>query len=105
MEALTNFVGGRWIASRASEFLDVHNPATGEVIARTPLSTGVDLDAAVAAAQKAFPEWRDTPAPVRTRALFRFRELLEVHFEEIAQTVENRAAVDDEIRQLFAALS
>ena len=55
MEALTNFVGGRWVPSRATEFLDVHNPATGEVIARTPMSTGEDLDAAVAAAEKAFP--------------------------------------------------
>ena len=87
MEALTNFVGGSWIASRASEFLDVHNPATGEVIAKTPLSTGADLDAAVVAAQKAFPGWRDTPPAVRARSMFRFRALLEEHAEEIAQTV------------------
>ncbi len=87
METLTNFVGGRWIASRASESLDVHNPATGEVIARTPLSTGEDLDAAVQAAKKAFPAWRDTPVVVRARAMFRFRQLLEDHFEELAATV------------------
>ena len=87
METLTNFVGGSWVVSRATEFLDVHNPATGEVIARTPLSTADDLDAAVRAAERAFPGWRDTPVTVRTRALFRFRELLEEHFEEIAQTV------------------
>ncbi len=87
METLTNFVGGRWVAARASESLDVHNPATGEVIARTPLSTGEDLDAAVAAAKKAFPGWRDTPVVVRARAMFRFRELLEENFERIAQTV------------------
>ncbi len=87
METLTNFVGGRWVASRAAESLDVHNPATGEVIAKTPLSTGEDLDAAVQAAKKAFPAWRDTPAVVRARALFRFRQLLEDHFEELAATV------------------
>ena len=87
METLTNFVGGRWIASRASESLDVHNPATGEVIAKTPLSTGEDLDAAVQAAKKAFPAWRDTPVVVRARAMFRFRQLLEDHFEELAATV------------------
>jgi malonate-semialdehyde dehydrogenase (acetylating)/methylmalonate-semialdehyde dehydrogenase len=80
-------VGGRWVASRASELLDVHNPATGETIARTPLSTGEDLDAAVSAAKKAFPAWRDTPAVVRARSLFRFRQLLEEHFEELAATV------------------
>ena len=87
METLTNFIGGRWVASRASEFLDVHNPATGEAIARTPLSTGEDLDAAVAAAKAAFPGWRDTPAVVRARSLFRFRQLLEDNFEELAATV------------------
>ncbi len=87
MDALENFVGGRWVASRASEFLDVHNPATGETIARTPLSTGEDVDAAVAAAKKAFPAWRDTPPMVRARSLFRFRQLLEEHFEELAATV------------------
>jgi malonate-semialdehyde dehydrogenase (acetylating)/methylmalonate-semialdehyde dehydrogenase len=87
VEVLTNFVGGSWVPSRATEFLDVHNPATGEVIARTPLSTGADLDAAVAAAERAFPEWRDTPATARARVLFRFRELLNESFEEIARTV------------------
>jgi len=87
VEALTNFVGGSWVPSRASTFLDVHNPATGEVIARTPLSTPGDLDAAVAAAERAFPQWRDTPATVRARAMFRFRELLNESFEEIARTV------------------
>ena len=87
IETLTNFVDGRWTPSRASEFQDVHNPATGEVIARTPLSTAEDLDAAVAAARKAFPGWRDTPPAVRARSMFRFRQLLEENFEEIAATV------------------
>ncbi len=87
MEALTNFIGGRWVASRASEFLDVHNPATGDVIARTPLSPADEVDAAAAAAKKAFPAWRDTPVVARARHLFRFRELLEKHFEEIAAIV------------------
>ncbi len=54
-EALRNYVGGRWVDSHADSFFDVHNPATGEVIARTPLSTARDVDAAVAAAKKAFP--------------------------------------------------
>jgi malonate-semialdehyde dehydrogenase (acetylating)/methylmalonate-semialdehyde dehydrogenase len=86
-EVLQNYVGGRWVDTRAREFLDVYNPARGEVIARTPLSTGEDLDAAVLAAKKAFPSWRDTPAVVRARSLFRFRQLLEENFEELARTV------------------
>ena len=87
MEILENLIGGRWVPSRTSEFLDVHNPATGETIAKTPLSTGEDLDAAVAAAKAAFPAWRDTPPVVRARSMFRFRQLLEEHFEELAAIV------------------
>lgn len=87
VERLTNFFGGRWVESRAKEYLDVYNPARGEVIARTPLSTAEDLDAAVAAANKVFPQWRDTPAVIRSRAMFRFKQLLEENFEEIARTV------------------
>lgn len=86
-EVLQNFIDGRWVETRAREFLDVYNPARGEVIARTPLSTGEDLDAAVLAAKKAFPAWRDTPAVVRARSLFLFRQLLEENFEELARTV------------------
>ena len=51
VETLSNYVGGRWIPSRATETLDVHNPARGDVIARTPLSTAQDVDAAAAAAK------------------------------------------------------
>lgn len=86
-ETLGNFIGGRWVASRASEFLDVTNPARGEVIARTPLSTAEDVDAAVAAARKAFPGWRDTPPARRAQSLFKFKALLEEHFEELARLV------------------
>src|SRR5690348_11054904 len=95
--ALPNFVGGRWVESRASEFHPVHNPATGEVIARTPLSTGADLDGAVQAARKAFPAWRDTPVAVRARSMFRLKNLLEEHFEEIARivTTEHGKTLDE----------
>src|SRR4051812_20175335 len=76
-EVLQNYVGGKWVASQAREFVDVHNPALGTVIARTPLSTRPDLDAAVQAAAKAFPAWRDTPVVQRARTMFRFVALLE----------------------------
>ena len=87
METLQNFIGGSWTPSLATELLDVHNPATGEVIARTPLSTGADVDAAVAAAKRAFPAWRDTPVMARARHLFRFRDLLDQNAEELARIV------------------
>jgi malonate-semialdehyde dehydrogenase (acetylating)/methylmalonate-semialdehyde dehydrogenase len=97
VESLRNYIGGRWVESRTREFLDVYNPARGEVIAKTPLSTGEDLDAAVAAARKAFPAWRDTPPVTRVRALFKFKALLEEHFEELARivTTEHGKTLDE----------
>jgi acyl-CoA reductase-like NAD-dependent aldehyde dehydrogenase len=67
------------------------------VIAKTPLSTGSDLDAAVAAATKAFPEWSETPPVIRARAMFKFRQLLDDHFEEIARivTTEHGKTLDE----------
>jgi malonate-semialdehyde dehydrogenase (acetylating)/methylmalonate-semialdehyde dehydrogenase len=65
--------------------LPVRNPASGEEIARVPLSSGADVDAAVQAAKAAFPMWRDTPAPVRARVLFRLKALLEEHKEDLAR--------------------
>lgn len=84
---LKNYIGGEWVASTSSELLDVHNPATDEVIARVPLSTADEVNRAVAAAKEAFQEWRETPAVVRSRYMFRLKALMEEHFEDLARTV------------------
>ena len=55
---LDNYVGGQWTPASGTDELDVTNPATGEVLARVPLSSSADLDAAVRAARAALPEWR-----------------------------------------------
>ena len=87
VQTLDNFIGGRWIGASTTEFFDVHNPAVGDVIGRTPLSTSADVDAAVRAAAGAFPAWRDTPVNTRAQLLYRFKALLEQHFDELARTV------------------
>jgi malonate-semialdehyde dehydrogenase (acetylating)/methylmalonate-semialdehyde dehydrogenase len=94
---LPNYIGGRWVASSATEFLDVHNPARGEVIARTPLSTASDVDSAVRAATAAYPGWSETPPVVRARAMFAFKALLEEHFEDLARqvTTEHGKTLDE----------
>ena len=96
-ERLENFIGGRWTPSSATSHLDVYNPARGVVIARTPLSTAVDVDAAVQAAAAAYPAWSDTPPVLRARAMFRFRQQLEDHFEELARlvTTEHGKTLDE----------
>jgi malonate-semialdehyde dehydrogenase (acetylating) / methylmalonate-semialdehyde dehydrogenase len=87
VRTLDNFIGGQWVKSRATDFFDVHNPAVGDVIGRTPLSTAADVDAAVQAASRAFPGWRETPVNARAQVLYKFKALLEQHFEEVARTV------------------
>ena len=71
----------------SSELLDVTNPATGEVIARVPLSTPAELDAAVAAARAALPAWRAVAVPERARRLFSLREKLVARQEDLARSV------------------
>jgi malonate-semialdehyde dehydrogenase (acetylating)/methylmalonate-semialdehyde dehydrogenase len=87
VRTLDNFIGGQWVKARATDFFDVHNPAVGDIIGRTPLSTADDVDAAVQAASQAFPAWRDTPVNARAQYLYKFKALCEQHFEELAQTV------------------
>lgn len=96
-QLLGNFIGGRWVPSSATQSIDVHNPATGAVIARTPLSGGTEVDAAVAAAARAFPGWSETPPVVRARAMFKFKALLETHHEDIARivTTEHGKTLDE----------
>jgi malonate-semialdehyde dehydrogenase (acetylating)/methylmalonate-semialdehyde dehydrogenase len=82
---LYNYIAGEWRRSRATETLDVRNPATAETIVRVPLSPGDEVDEAVQAAQATFDDWRRTPATERVQYLFTLKNLLEEHFDEIAR--------------------
>ena len=85
---LDNYIAGRWTpAQAATEILDVTNPATGETLARVPLSGGADLDGAVAAARAALPEWRAVSTIARARKLFDLRERLVARHDELARSV------------------
>jgi malonate-semialdehyde dehydrogenase (acetylating)/methylmalonate-semialdehyde dehydrogenase len=86
-----NLIGGAWEGRDGLETEPVYDPATGEVIAETPLSTAEVLDRAVKKAEEAFPGWAATPVVERARLLFRFKMLLEEHFEELQSlvTLEN----------------
>src|SRR5438270_8966268 len=88
---LENYVDGAWRRANASEFAEVTNPATAELLGRTPLSSPADVDAAVQAAAAAFPSWRRTPPGERIQYLFKLKNLFESHLDELARliTVEN----------------
>jgi malonate-semialdehyde dehydrogenase (acetylating)/methylmalonate-semialdehyde dehydrogenase len=87
MSTLSNYINGEFRPSNAKEHLDVINPATEEVIAKVPLSTKEELDEAVKAANDAFPAWRRTPPVERAKYLFKFKNLIEENFKEIAELV------------------
>ncbi|MFZ5886659.1 MAG: CoA-acylating methylmalonate-semialdehyde dehydrogenase [Chloroflexota bacterium] len=86
MEIL-NYINGEWIKPSVTEYFDVVNPATGQVIARTPLSGKADVDAAAKAASAAFPLWRRVPVNDRVQYLFKLRNLLREHMDEIAKLI------------------
>ncbi len=84
---IRNFIGGEWVASSGATSVAVENPATRELLGRTPLSSGADVDAAVRAAGEAFPGWRRTPVVERARVLFRLKDLLEQNADGIARSL------------------
>src|ERR1700761_9435774 len=85
---LDNYIAGRWTpAQAATDLLDVTNPATGEVLARVPLSGQAGLDAAVTAARDALPDWRAVSTIARARKLFELRERLVARADELARSV------------------
>jgi malonate-semialdehyde dehydrogenase (acetylating)/methylmalonate-semialdehyde dehydrogenase len=85
---LDNYVGGSWTAAaHATGELDVANPATGESLARVPLSGRGDLDAAVAAARAALPAWRAVSTIGRARIMFDLRERLVARTDDLARSV------------------
>ncbi len=88
---IKNYIGGQWVESASTQMEEVPNPATGEIIARLPLSTREDLDRAVATAKEAFKSWRKVAVPRRARILFRYQQLLVENWEELARlvTLEN----------------
>ena len=83
LDAVPLLCGGEWQELSGVDVTPIHNPSTGEVIAETPMCTSVHVDAAVEAAAAAFPAWWETPPTERARIFFRFKALLEEHFEDL----------------------
>lgn len=84
---IRNYASGTWVESRSPGTLLVHNPATGELIARTPASDSEEVHRAVEAAHQAFLEWRRVPVTDRVQPLFRLKQLLEAQIEDLARII------------------
>jgi malonate-semialdehyde dehydrogenase (acetylating)/methylmalonate-semialdehyde dehydrogenase len=86
-ERLRNYINGKWVDSKSSDYQDVIDPATQELLASVSLNGGEDVQDAVAAAQEAFKGWSETPPGDRIQYLFRLKQLLEDNFEDISRTL------------------
>ena len=84
---ILNYINGNWVDPKSSETIEVINPATGEVLAKTPASGPVEVESAAKAAADALPGWRETPAQERIQYLFQLRELLKSNIDEISRTI------------------
>ena len=83
-----NLIADRWVAGDGPRTRTLRNPAdTGEVVAEVREASAGQVEAACAAAAQAFPAWQVTPPPERARFLFRYRELLEEHFDVLAELI------------------
>src|SRR5260221_3826230 len=84
---LYHFIGGKKVPGKSGRLGDVFNPATGELQAKVPLASVDEVNAAVATAKAALGEWAAAPPLRRARVMFKFRELIESHMDELAQII------------------
>ena len=86
MNTIGHLIGGQMIADESRTQL-VFNPSTGEATRKVALASKATVEQAIAAAEAAYPAWRDTPAIKRARIMFRFKELLEQNADHIARLI------------------
>ena len=87
MQELTHFINGEHVKGTSGRFSDVYNPATGEIIAKVPLASDEEMDAAIKAAEKAQVEWAKVNPQRRARVMMKFGQLINEHMEELAELV------------------
>jgi len=86
IETVGHFINGSMIAD-SSRTQDIFNPATGQAVRQVALASKATVEEAITAAQAAFPQWRDTPPIKRARIMFRFKELLEQHADQVVALI------------------
>jgi malonate-semialdehyde dehydrogenase (acetylating) / methylmalonate-semialdehyde dehydrogenase len=84
---IQNYINGEWVSPNKTDMLDVVNPATGVVLAQTLISSDKDVEAAVSAAQQAYPNWAATPVSRRCEPLFKLAHLVRTQEEEVARVL------------------
>lgn len=87
MRKVRNYINGEWVESVSSDIVDVLNPATGEILAKLPLSTKKETEQAIESAQRAFEEWNSTPPLERSKLLMNLAHLMEENIEELSTII------------------
>ena len=82
-----NFIDNQFVPSKASTWIDLHDPATNNLVTRVPQSTDAELRAAVESAKKAFPAWRHTSVLHRQQIMFKFVALIREHWDRLAASI------------------
>ena len=86
-EVLKVFINGQFVESKTDKYFDVYNPSTGKIIAKAPCCTPEEVQYAIDTAKAAFPAWKKTPVIKRTQILFKVRDLLIEHMDELTYLV------------------
>ena len=99
-------IGGKFVESKTSEWRDVINPATQEVLARVPFATAAEVDAAVASGKEAFKTWKKTPIGARARVFLKYQQLIRENMAELAAilTAEQGKTLPDAEGDVFRGL-
>ncbi|HST08901.1 MAG TPA: CoA-acylating methylmalonate-semialdehyde dehydrogenase [Terriglobales bacterium] len=82
-----HYIDGQWVESNAREWSEIINPATGESLGKVPLSDAAEVTKAIDAAAAAYPAWRRTPPEDRIQPLFKLKQLLEEHVDDISRLI------------------
>lgn len=85
IKKLKFFTDGKWQESKTTQYMDVCDPSTGEVIAKAPCCTKEEVNLAIKSARKAFPKWSQMPVMKRAQIMFKFRDLLTEHLDELTE--------------------
>jgi len=99
-------INGEFVESQSQQWRDIVNPATQEVLARVPMATPAEVDAAVASAKAAFKSWKKTPIGTRARIFLKYQQLIREHMKELAAllTAEQGKTLADAEGDIFRGL-
>ncbi|KAF7643329.1 hypothetical protein LDENG_00241560 [Lucifuga dentata] len=100
------FIDGKFVESDTSEWLDVHNPATNEVVARVPKATQEEMLAAVDSCSRAFHSWSETSILSRQQIFLRYQQLIKDNIKELSKaiTLEQGKTLADAEGDVFRGL-